>query len=290
MAEEETLDLDGVEVRFPYTPYEAQNAYMSKCVEALQSSCHAVLESPTGTGKTLCLLASVLAFREAMKSEVKGLLQSGNPNGAHMASVPKIIYASRTHSQLTQVVSELRKLRDVCGYFVDMSVIGGRSSTCLNPKVMKEKDQRVQQMMCSAACKARKCFWKTSLDRLPEQDYPAGIIDIEELVQFAQEKSVCAYYLGRSKAEKAEVLLLPYNYLLDEKLRKRHKIEVANRIVILDEAHNIENVCESASSYEITSTDIAGAIRHGSHIFNIILSSVIRRSLAIILRSVNKGG
>ena len=61
-----------------------------------------------------------------------------------MTSVPKIIYASRTHSQLTQVVGELRKLRDVCGYFIDVSVIGGRSTTCLNPKVSKEKEKRVQ--------------------------------------------------------------------------------------------------------------------------------------------------
>ena len=66
-----------------------------------------------------------------------------------------------------------------------------------------------------------------------ETDYPAGVIDIEELVNFSREKSVCAYYLGRSKAEKAEVLLLPYNYLLDEKLRKRHKIDVSNRIIII---------------------------------------------------------
>ena len=87
-----------------------------------------------------------------------------------MTSVPKIIYASRTHSQLTQVVSELKKLRDVCGYFPEMSVIGGRSTTCLNPKVSKEKDQRVQQVMCSGACKSRKCFWKTNLDRMNERN------------------------------------------------------------------------------------------------------------------------
>ena len=29
--------------------------------------------------------------------------------------------------------------------------------------------------------------------------------------------------------DKADILLIPYNYLLDEKMRKRHKIEVANR-------------------------------------------------------------
>ena len=100
-----------------------------------------------------------------------------------MNSVPKIIYASRMHSQLAQVVSELRKLRDVCGYHIDMSVIGGRSTTCLNPKIMKEKDQRIQQVMCTTACRARKCFWKTNLDRMSEMDFPVGVLDIEGKVK-----------------------------------------------------------------------------------------------------------
>ena len=66
---------------------------------------------------------------------------------------------------------------------------------------------------------------------MPEIDHEAvgGIVDIEELVLWATEKQACPYYLGRQLAEKAEILLIPYNYLLDEKLRRRHKIEVANK-------------------------------------------------------------
>ncbi|CAG5094486.1 Oidioi.mRNA.OKI2018_I69.XSR.g13600.t1.cds [Oikopleura dioica] len=77
-----------IKVRFPYEPYPAQNDYMSKCIEALKSGCHAILESPTGTGKTLCLLASVLAYREHFFDEMKRAVQSGMP-GAHMGHVPK---------------------------------------------------------------------------------------------------------------------------------------------------------------------------------------------------------
>jgi regulator of telomere elongation helicase 1 len=51
-------------VYFPYEPYKVQLEYMENVIEALEVRGNAVLESPTGTGKTLCLLASVLSFVE----------------------------------------------------------------------------------------------------------------------------------------------------------------------------------------------------------------------------------
>jgi len=44
---------------------------------------------------------------------------------------------------------------------------------------------------------------------------------------------------------------MPYNYLIDPKIRENFKIAYENSIIILDEAHNIEKVSEEVASFEI---------------------------------------
>ena len=57
------VTLHDVPINFPFKPYKCQEDYMSKVIRALQMSENALLESPTGTGKTLCLLCSALAWQ-----------------------------------------------------------------------------------------------------------------------------------------------------------------------------------------------------------------------------------
>ena len=51
-----TLELRGISIHFPFKPYKCQEDYMGKVLDALLRKENALLESPTGTGKTLCLL------------------------------------------------------------------------------------------------------------------------------------------------------------------------------------------------------------------------------------------
>ena len=57
------LDISGIDVDFPVEPYDVQVSFMRKAIEAMQGQKNALLESPTGTGKTLCLLCSTLAWQ-----------------------------------------------------------------------------------------------------------------------------------------------------------------------------------------------------------------------------------
>ena len=66
-----TYDICGVPVDFPFEAYSPQLVYMEKVVLALEQGTNALLESPTGTGKTLCLLCAALGWRRAQIAKAK---------------------------------------------------------------------------------------------------------------------------------------------------------------------------------------------------------------------------
>ena len=47
-------------------------------------------------------------------------------------------------------------------------------------------------------------------------------------------------------AEHAELIFCPYNYLLDPVIRRAVQVDVEDAVLILDEAHNIEDICRCA--------------------------------------------
>lgn len=58
-------NIRGITINFPFEAYDVQKVFMEKVIYSLQSKQNGLLESPTGTGKTLTLLCAALAWREA---------------------------------------------------------------------------------------------------------------------------------------------------------------------------------------------------------------------------------
>ena len=75
--------------------------------------------------------------------------------------------------------------------------------------------------------------------------------DIEDLHRLGRKTYVCPYYLQKNRVEFADIILMPYNYLVDPKIRENFKIDYDNSIIILDEAHNVGRVSEDVASFEI---------------------------------------
>ena len=133
------LTISDIEIDFPFTPYPAQIEYMEKVILSLQTKNNAILESPTGTGKTLCLLCATLSWQKVQK-KVNGKDENGKK-----VKVPVILYASRTHSQLKQVISELKNTT----IRPKMTTLASREHLCVHTTVSKLKG-RNQGAKCNS--------------------------------------------------------------------------------------------------------------------------------------------
>ncbi|XP_029968849.1 regulator of telomere elongation helicase 1 [Salarias fasciatus] len=274
-----SLTLRGVTVDFPFPPYDCQKDYMDKVIECLQTKTNGVLESPTGTGKTLCLLCATLAWRQHFKDTISARKIAERLNGEEMfpntplsswgtaatdgdkptyyTDIPKIIYASRTHSQLAQVISELKNT----SYSPKVCVLGSREQLCINPEVMRQESNHVKVHMCRGKVSTRSCFYYNNVEeKSTDRDLTHSILDVEDLVKYGNKQRVCPYYLSRSLKQQADIIFMPYNYLLDPKSRRAHNIELSGAVVIFDEAHNVEKTCEESTSFDLSPYDVASAI------------------------------
>ncbi|KAL4832952.1 hypothetical protein H8958_000573 [Nasalis larvatus] len=271
--------LNGVTIDFPFQPYKCQQEYMTKVLECLQQKVNGILESPTGTGKTLCLLCTTLAWREHLRDTISARKIAERVQGelfpnqalsswgsaaaaaedpiACYTDVPKIIYASRTHSQLTQVISELRNT----SYRPKVCVLGSREQLCIHPEVKKQESNHMQIHLCRRKVASRSChFYNNVEEKTLEQELASPILDIEDLVKSGSKHRVCPYYLSRNLKQQADIVFMPYNYLLDAKSRRAHSIDLKGTVVIFDEAHNVEKMCEESASFDLTPHDLASGL------------------------------
>jgi len=60
----------GHEISFPFDPYPTQMVFMDKLFQAIKQKSNALLESPTGTGKSLSLLCAALAWQQKEKERL----------------------------------------------------------------------------------------------------------------------------------------------------------------------------------------------------------------------------
>ena len=158
------------DIAFPFAPYACQLDFMAATLEAIERGSPALLESPTGTGKTLCLLVATLAW-------------------ARPRSAP-VVYASRTHAQLSQAVRALRATT----YRPRVAVIGSREHLCGHPSVKWLKGG-AQNRACSALCARHACPLRNALDKRLKANAnapPPAAMDIEELVADGARHGTCA--------------------------------------------------------------------------------------------------
>lgn len=267
--------IDDLPVLFPYPRiYPEQYAYMCDIKRTLDVGGNCILEMPSGTGKTISLLSVTIAYQ------------------FYYPEKRKLIYCSRTMSEIEKTLIELRLLMQYraqeLGYEEEFRGLGltSRKNLCLHPTISKERNGAIVDEKCRRITNGQ---LKQKIDQglidneervkhpeskdlcsfheiLNEKDQhnliPNGVFSFDALTSYCKQNNTCPYFTVRRMIPFCNVIIYSYHYLLDPKIAERVSREVSKEsIVIFDEAHNIDNVCIEALSLDLTEDILRKASR-----------------------------
>ena len=227
---------------FPYEPRTFQKDIIKDISDAVSSARHIVIESGTGTGKTICSLA--------------GVLQHARPKNK------KVLYLTRTISQSDQVMNELRsisQLRPVSGI-----TLTGRKRSCPLLRAVKGYED-ISPKALSSICEERrnksrgpgcKYYDRTKQELANIEDYCKRVIpSSEQLDEYCESIEVCPYEAKKALIQYMDVVVAPYVHILSDDIRSNllinMKCEDENIILVVDEAHNLIDAARDQESFVI---------------------------------------
>ncbi|KAI9040495.1 DNA helicase [Aspergillus affinis] len=265
----------------PSTGLDAQNED-SFALDDYESDDEEQKNSRIPSGQPSGLSASTLNLLE----QFKGKLSSKPAEEDDGEGLTRIFYCSRTHSQLTQFASELRRVAlpssvpkelglDITGEEeleerIKHLSLGSRRNLCINPKVAALENptainERCLELQQPGVAAQDKCpFLPPKNDEAPLLNFRdhalATVKDIEDLGNIGKKIGTCPYYASRSVIKHTEIVTLPYPLLLQRSAREALEISVKDHIVIIDEAHNLMDAISNIHSVTITLAQLETSI------------------------------
>jgi len=117
-------------------------------------------------------------------------------------------------------------------------LIASRDHLCVNSAINIHKGQQLSSACRTAQKGLNPCVYYKNREQ-GSKDMTWDPLDIEELHTMAKRHQFCPYFGAKDRANFADLIFMPYNYLIDEKIRESYKISLENCVLIFDEAHNI---------------------------------------------------
>eukprot|EP00730_Choanoeca_flexa_P017388 TRINITY_DN8368_c0_g1_i3.p1 TRINITY_DN8368_c0_g1~~TRINITY_DN8368_c0_g1_i3.p1 ORF type:complete len:858 (+),score=172.32 TRINITY_DN8368_c0_g1_i3:387-2960(+) len=208
---------------------------------------------------------------------------SDDKDEEEQAHATKIIFCSRTHTQLSQFVGEIQS--SPYGDTARVVALASRGNLCTYPDVNKltsltsineacmdlQKAKREQQdddedaYMSGKSKRSKASAGCPMLESPVMKSIPDRILaqprDIEELATLGKKTGTCPYYAARKAVPAAEVVVAPYNLLLHKSTRETTGLVLKDNVVVIDEAHNLMDTIASIHSVSLQAHTLMGAHR-----------------------------
>jgi len=219
---------------FPYEPYPEQLEFMRDAEAALREGRVLLAEACNGFGKTACALASALSLDR------------------------KIIYATRTHEQVRQVLHEAQQINRKAKADFSAVALASRQNLCLNDACRNLPSFDAIEA-CRVLRRTHRCPYRTKFDysilNLPL------VLSTRNLILYGEKRNLCPYYLSREASKESTIVVAPYQYIFNEAIRIKVGLDIRDKVLIFDEAHNADKIGQEVLSDSISDRALRNAKR-----------------------------
>ncbi|MBQ4556354.1 MAG: hypothetical protein IJA60_01735 [Clostridia bacterium] len=202
---------------FPYREMRPQqHDFMIEVLRAVKNGGKAVIEAPTGTGKTMASLYP------ALKALGTGY-------------VDKIFYFTSKTTTAIAAIEAAKKLSEESG--IRAVHVSAKDRCC--PIKMRDPFKCTPEK-----CPRANCHYKRTADAIADVVTAHKVIDMQTIGEFANKYSICPYEFSLDLTEHCDIVICDYNYLIDETAHFRRYFSDCEEnkmryLFLFDEAHNL---------------------------------------------------
>jgi len=227
---------------FPYKPRQYQQDFLSFIQKNIEYSI--VVQAATGFGKTPLILSALLPLA----------IRDGR----------QIIWAVRTGTETDRPIEEMKKINKITGARLFGISYRGKKDMCLLLRELKLKGELGHDDV-TFLCKThqRDCKYLLNYEKQPIllDEICKEPLLYSEILRYCEERNICPYRLQSDLATYGDVVSLNYNYIINKAISwvMRRRINYRNSFLIVDEAHNLQNV--NLNSDQISMKTIKNSVK-----------------------------
>ena len=224
-------------------PY--QKSAIDFIIKTLGKGQDAILQAPTGSGKTLMMLIS-------------GIIYAKN-------NEKRVLYLTRTNSQQKNIRKEILNIQKFFG--IKAVIMQGRTNMC--PMYMEmEKDRDFTPESLSRMCSSLKRKKVEHIDggcpyfndEIKNPQNVNFILDNapspEDLFIDFTKRGICPYESVKYAMKDAELVVMPYAYFISPDMAStvmyNWRVSREDIVILIDEAHNLPDIARNVFSMQIT--------------------------------------
>ncbi len=228
---------------FPYGEFRRWQWEIARTIyEALSTGRVALIEAPTGVGKTASALAAALAYSEESSS--------------------KVLFLIKTKNEAQAPIRELSKLRER-GLDVDYVIIRNRPDMCC---IASSKKLPYEEFLeeCRLLRSRGECEYYINSRKANLNNVMRIVLDntgnATSYTKTLCSMALCPYEASREYLRNSRVGIMTYYYVFSMNKPESVNVDLGNSVLIIDEAHNLPDSISSLNSTSLSLISINASI------------------------------